>query len=323
MTATSEQTVKMSKFPEALKVPFEVADARRARYKSVVGSSKRGIAVRTFIAAVELTAGLYFGSSSLFMDALSTSLDIATSLILVLSFRLAARPPDTNHPFGHGRYEPLAGLQLGFFLLVLGAGMLFYNSSEIAHFDPHVHLHPALWIIPACAALMLESCYRVMSRTAKRENSPALLADAVHYRIDALTSILAASALLLGSLFPSLNQIYDHLGASLISLIMVVVGFNAARNNLHQLLDHVPQPEYFEKVKRAALRANGVLATEKIRIQLYGPDAHVDIDVEVEPLLSVEKAHAISQVVRWEIQKEIPEVQDVIVHIEPYYPGDH
>lgn len=313
----------MGRFPEALKVPSEVSLARKARYENVVSSSRRGIFVRSLIAIVELVASLYFGSSSLFMDALSTSLDIVTSLILIFSFKLAARPPDTNHPFGHGRYEPLAGLQLGFFLLVLGAGMLFYNSSEITHFDPHTHLHPALWIIPTIAALMLEGCYRLLSRTAKRENSPALGSDAVHYRIDAITSIMAASALLLGSLFPSVSQIYDHLGASLISVIMIIVGFNAARNNLHQLLDRIPDSGYFEKAKNAAMRASGVKATEKIRIQLYGPDAHVDIDVEVDPLLSVEKAHAISQVVRYEIQKDIPEVQDVIVHIEPYYPGDH
>lgn len=313
----------MSKFPEALKVPNEVSLARQARYQNVVGSSKRGIFVRAFIAIVELLAALYFGSSSLFMDALSTSLDIATSLILILSFKLAARPPDSNHPFGHGRYEPLAGLQLGFFLIVIGAGMLFYNSSEITHYDSGTHLHPALWIIPACAACMLEACYRILMRTAKRENSPALGSDAVHYRIDALTSIMASTALLLASIFPSVSQVYDHLGAVLISLIMIIVGFNAARSNLNQLLDHIPEDNYFDKVRKAALRAQGVLATEKIRIQLFGPDAHVDIDVEVDPLLSVEKAHEISQVVRFEIQKEIPEVQDVIVHIEPFYPGDH
>lgn len=313
----------MSKFPEALKAPSEVSIARKARYDNVVGSSTRGIFVRSFIAIVELVAGLYFGSSSLFMDALSTSLDIVTSFILVLSFKLAARPPDTNHPFGHGRYEPLAGLQLGFLILILGAAMLFYNGSEITHFDSGTHIHPALWIIPAIAALLLEGCYRLLNRTAKKENSPALAADAVHYRIDAITSIMAASALILGSLFPSVSQVYDRLGASLISLLMIVVGFNAARNNLHQLLDRIPDSIYFEKAKKAAMRAAGVMATEKIRIQLYGPDAHVDIDVEVDPLLSVEKAHAISQVVRYEIQKDIPEVQDVIVHIEPYYPGDH
>ncbi len=313
----------MSKFPEALKLPEEVLQARRLRYLNIVNSSRRGIYVRTFIAAVELVTSLFFGSSALFMDALSTSLDIITSLALVFSFRLAARPPDLNHPFGHGRYEPLAGLQLGLFLVVLGGGMLFYNSSELSHIDAAHAINPILWIIPLSASLLLEICYQLLSRTAKKENSPALGADAAHYRIDALTSLLATCALLLGAIFPSLSQIYDHLGAAVIALIMVVVGFNAAKSNLHQLLDHIPGKSYFERAKEAAMRAKGVLATEKTRIQLYGPDAFVAIDVEVDPLLSVEEAHRISQGVRLEIQKEIPEVQDVLVHIEPYYPGDH
>lgn len=313
----------MSKFPEALKVPEEVLIARKARYANVVASSRRGMCVRGVIATVELAASLIFGSSALFMDALSTSLDIATSLALVLSFKLASRPPDSNHPFGHGRYEPLAGMQLGFFMVILGCGMLFYNSSELTHQDPHSHIHPVLWVIPLCGALLLECCYQFLNRTAKKENSPALAADAAHYRVDAVTSVVATLALLLGSFFPGLSQLYDHLGAALIAVVMIIVGFNAARQNVHQMLDRIPEKVYIDKVKQAAERTEGVLGTEKIRMLIYGPDAHVDIDIEVDPHLSVEVAHRISQKVRLEIQKEVPEVQDVIVHIEPYYPGDH
>jgi len=92
---------------------------------------------------------------------------------------------------------------------------------------------------------------------------------------------------------------------------------------LNQLLDKIPATRYFLAVRKAAINVNGVLDTEKIRIQQYGPDAHVDIDIEVDPQLSVEKAHTISQHVRAAIQKEWPMVRDVMVHIEPYYPGDH
>ena len=77
------------------------------------------------------------------------------------------------------------------------------------------------------------------------------------------------------------------------------------------------------RVRNAAMTVTGVCDTEKIRIQQYGPDAHVDIDVEVDPTLSVEQAHTISQHVRTKIQIAYPNVQDVVVHIEPYYPDDH
>jgi cation diffusion facilitator family transporter len=322
-TGTLEPEKAGKKYPEPLRPPETVLLARKNRYRALVRGAAQGVFVRILIASIELVFALVFGSASLFMDALSTSLDIVTSFALIISFKLAAKPPDTHHPFGHGRLEPLAGLQLGLFLALLGGGMFFYNSSELPRSDPNADLHSYLWIIPCISILLLEMCYRRLMRTATAEESPALAADAVHYRVDSLTSVFAAAALLLGGMFPSVSQQFDHLGAVLISIFMIIVGINAARNNMHQLLDRTPSKEYFDKVRQAAMRAAGVLGTEKVRMQLFGPDAHVDIDVEVDPELTVEAAHTISQRVRVEIQKELPQVQDVIVHVEPYYPNDH
>lgn len=312
----------MEKFPERIELPKEIPQARDQRYRALVRSSLKGILVRGFIASIELLVALAFSSAAIFMDALSTAVDIGSSAVLVLSFKIASRPPDTNHPFGHGRYEPLAGLQLGLFLAILGGGMFFYNTSEIPK-TTSASLNPYLWLVPLFSFLMLEGCYQLIMRTARKENSPALAADALHYRIDSISGVIATLALLIASYIPQYSQIFDHIGAALISIFMIVIGLIAARNNVHQLLDRIPDKNYFERVKEAALRTPGVMGTEKIRMQLSGPDAHVDIDVEVEPNLTVEKAHKISQNVRVEIQKEIPLVRDVIVHIEPYYPNDH
>ena len=104
---------------------------------------------------------------------------------------------------------------------------------------------------------------------------------------------------------------------------MVVLGAAAARENFHQLLDRTPDEAHFEQVKSAALRVGGVLGVEKVRIQHAGPDAHVDIDIEVDPEMNVAAAHVITQHVRAEIQRDWPSVREVVVHVEPYYPGDH
>ena len=184
-------------------------------------------------------------------------------------------------------------------------------------------IQPFTWLIPLGAVILLEISYRHIKRTAKRQNSPALLADAVHYRIDGINSLFAMIALLFAAYFPHYSVLCDHLGAVVIAVLMVGIGGYAAKNNLHQLLDRVPPKAYFDRVHEAAMRVSGVLGTEKIRIQLYGPDAHVSIDVEVTPDLSVEMAHELTQKVRAEIQKEWPAVRDVIVHVEPFYPGDH
>lgn len=314
---------KAVKFPHPLEVPKEVPLARRNRYQSLVKASLRGISVRVLIAWIELMAAAFFGSASLFMDALSTGIDIFSSVILMISFKLASKPPDRDHPLGHGRYEPLAGLQMGLFLIFLGGAMFFYNTAEFARPDPYASLHPSIWLIPLGSVILLEMSYRLMIATAKKQNSPALAADAIHYRIDSITSIFATLALLSASFAPKFNQLFDHLGAAFIAIFMMIVGFNAARKNMHQLLDRIPEKSYFDRIRKAALLTEGVKGTEKVRMQLFGPDAHVSIDVEVDPELSVDAAHSISQKVRLEIQKEIPFARDVIVHIEPYYPNDH
>ncbi|KAF3363106.1 Uncharacterized protein PHSC3_000291 [Chlamydiales bacterium STE3] len=312
----------MNRFPDPLQLPKEVPIARQERVEVLVRSSTRGIIARLLVATVELVASVAFGSAALFMDALATAIDIATSIFLIFSFKFADRPPDRNHPFGHGRLEPLAGLQLGILLVVVGVGMAAYQFSN-AVTEEHVLISPYLWIIPLGATVLFEICYQFMMRSANKQHSPALAADAWHYRVDGVTSLVAAIALILVAFLPNWGILIDHLGASFISIMMVVTGAKAARKNLNQLIDAIPEEGFFEKVKCAAMRVNGVFATEKIRIQHYGPDAHVNIDIEVEPALTVEKAHEISQQVRVEIQKEWPFVRDVIVHIEPYYPNDH
>jgi cation diffusion facilitator family transporter len=285
-------------------------------------TARRGVMLRSVIIIAELLGFVFLGSSALLMDALSSLFDIASSLFLIFFIRIADRPPDRHHPFGHGRFEPIAGLQLGLLLAVLGGGMLIQQIFALSSEQEHI-IQPFAWLIPLGAVVLLEISYQTLKRTATRQNSPALLADAVHYRIDAINCFFAMIALLLAAYFPKYSSIYDHLGAIVIALLMVGIGIYAAKNNINQLLDRIPPQLFFDKVNAAALRVEGVLATEKIRIQLYGPDAHVSIDIEVFPGLSVENAHELTQHVRAEIQKEWPAVRDVIVHVEPYYAGDH
>lgn len=313
----------MKQFPEKLSLPSDVLEQRAQRQKELVRSASWGVVIRLTIIAFELIGVGLFASSALLLDALASTVDVVSSLLLILFIKLAERPPDTNHPFGHGRYEPLVGLQLGLLLLVLGAGMFIQQLLKFLEAPSDIVIDSHAWIFPVVAVVLLEVCYRFIMRTAKKQNSPALAADGIHYRIDALTSLFAAIALIAGACIPSWSHLLDHAGAMLIAFLMIILGASAARNNLHQLMDRTPDQTFFDRVKMAAKRAVGVLGTEKIGIQLFGPDAHVDIDVEVDPKLTVEVAHEISQRVRLEIQKEWPAVRDVIVHIEPYYPNDH
>ncbi len=310
-------------FPERIPLTEEIIQARRARGIALVKTCRWGVFVRLFIVAFELFGFFLYNSSSLLYDAISTLFDVVSSVLLILSIRLAERPPDTHHPFGHGRYEPLCGMQLGIFLALGGFGLFLQQIHGIYYLEKSQYIDARTWLFPFIVIILLEVTYRKIVATAKKEQSPALLSEAIHFRIDGLNSLFALIALGLAALIPNFAWLFDRIGALIISLFMCVMGFIAAKQNLNQILDRIPEEEWFSKVKRAALSVGGVKDTEKIRIQSYGPSAHIDIDVEVDPELSVEEGHKISQKVRAAIQKEWPQVQDVVVHLEPYYPGDH
>lgn len=311
------------KFPPPLPLNEHVTQARKERRDRLVKVAWIGILLRSFIVMIEFAGVVYFESASLFVDAVATLVDISSTLVLIMSLKFASRPPDPNHPFGHGRFEPIMGLQLSLLLMIIGIGMG-VQQIFLTHPSTHVRpISPLAWIIPAFATVVLVVATRMVSRAAREKESAAMKADAAHFIIDAATSLIATFALLLGSFIPDLSNFFDHLGAFIISVALIVLGLKSAKENFAQLMDQVPEGKYFEIVRKAAHQVEGVLGTEKIRIQLYGPDAHVDIDVEVEPSQSVEEAHKISQRVRNEIQHQIPQVRDVTVHLEPYYAGDH
>lgn len=263
----------------------------------------------------------WWGSAALLVDALASLMDIAATMVLAMCIRLAGRPPDEDHPFGHGRYEPLAGFQLGLLMAIVGLFLLVQQGTVMTQEVLITSIDSKSWVIPLFAVLLLECGYQQSMRSARAHGSSAMMAEAWHYRIDALNSGIALIALSVGALVPEWSGLIDHLGAFGIAGLMLIVGGLCALENMHQLLDHVPDGAFFSAVERAARRVPGVEGTEKLRIQLYGPDAHVDIDIEVDPTLTVDAAHRITQYVRAEIQQEWSSVRDVTVHVEPHYPG--
>lgn len=299
-------------------IPQSIIDFRLKRFSMMVRIAKFSIAIRVFLVLIEMTVFSFYTSTSLLMDSLSLSLDIVASIFFLICIRFAAKPPDSDHPFGHGRAEPLIGMQLGLIMIVIGIIMLFQQTAALFSSSGNSMQQKYLWVVPLLAACCLEFGYQILKRAAKKHKSPALLAESSHFRIDALGSIIAFFALAFASVFSEIGRACDQIGGCFIAILMIILGFKAALKNIHQLVDRIPSEEYFSLVEKAALAVKEVKATEKIRLQVYGPHAHVNIDIEVHPKMNVLKSHEIAKEVRLAIQKAWPMVQDVIVHVEPY-----
>lgn len=312
-----------SGFPDPVRPREGSKDARTRRMRRLMTVTLVGVGVRLVIVAAELAGYAVFGSAALLVDAVSSLADVAASLLLVVAIRLAARPPDDDHPFGHGRYEPLAGLQLAVCLVVLGIYLLVSQLWSAATAPSRGELSGFAGLIPLVAAVSLDAVGRVIRSIGVRHRSSALVAESVHFRIDAVTSFVAAVGIGLAAAAPDYGHLIDRLAATALAAVVVWLGVTAAFENLHQLMDRVPEGATFERVRAAAAGVEGVREVEKIRIQHAGPDAHVDIDIEVDPAIRVDEAHRIAQHVRAKIQSEWPSVREVVVHVEPYYAGDH
>lgn len=310
-------------FPAPLLPSKETFEKRAERKKSLVRTLTLASVVRGLIVVAELIGVVLFDSSALLMDAFATLFDISSSLVLIYFISYATKPPDKNHPFGHGRLEPIVGMQLSVLMGLAGVVLLFWQGTKSFNVSDHPSIPNWAWIIPAGGMVLLELCYQRLKYVAVKEDSPALMVDARHFRLDAITSLIATVSLIVTFISPEVSIIGDHLGGIFIALFMIYLGLRSVRENVAELMDEAPKPEYFERVKNAAEKVKGVKATEKINIQHYGPDSHVDIDVEVDPDMPVHEAHRISQEVRVAIKNNWPKVRDVTVHVEPYYPGDH
>ncbi|MCE2983263.1 MAG: cation diffusion facilitator family transporter, partial [Parachlamydia sp.] len=256
----------MAKYPKPIPLDPNIRSSRALRSREIIQAAKWGMGIRIGIILFELAGVAMIQSSALFLDAVSSLLDVISTLFLIVCIRIAKKPPDRNHPFGHGRFEPLGGFFLGLMLIGVGGLMTFQQLVEVSQEQTESVIHPLAWVFPVVAMLLLELAYRTVIHIAKKQKSTALASDAVHYRVDCLSSFFAALALVVAFFYPEWSHFADHMGAMSIAAFMIFLGFAAARDNFNQLVDKAPEKEYFQLVKKAALTVSGVQATEKVKI---------------------------------------------------------
>jgi cation diffusion facilitator family transporter len=266
------------------------------------------------LAAAKIVVGLHAGSTAVLSDGLEASGDVLSSAIVYAGLGLARKPPDSEHPYGHGRYETLAGLGVGALLLLAGAG-IFWHSIRSFH---ESNALPAYALYPLFAAIAIKILLAATKfRVAKHIASTSLHADGWHDVTDLLSTCVALIAVGLSLSDPVRFAAADHIGGLLIGVLILFLSIQVVRRTVGQLLDTMPDDAKMAEIRHAALAVPGALGIEKCFARRTGLQYHVDLHLEVDPEMTVRESHEIATRVRIAIKESLPWVADVLVHVEP------
>lgn len=275
-----------------------------------------GMLVNTGLAFVKLVAGLVGHSYALIADAVESMADIVASVVVWQGLNIAARPADSDHPYGHGRAETLAALIVALMVIGAGVGIAVGAIREIV--SPGPHTTPAaftLWVLLG-VVVTKETMFRVMRRVSSEVDSAAVLSDAWHQRSDAITSAAVAIGIAIAVFGGPGYAPADDWAALFAAGVILFNGCYLTRAPLRDLMDTQPT-EIVKQARVVADTVHDVQGVEKVFARKSGLRYLVDMHIEVDPQMPVCRAHAIAHAVKERIRSAMPAVLDVLVHIEP------
>lgn len=275
-----------------------------------------GIGISILLVFIKGIAGHLGHSYALIADATETAADVFSSALLWAGLRIALKQPDKEHPYGHGKAEPLAAVIISLFLIAAAAWIAFHSFEFIT--TPHnMPAKFTLWIL-ALVMIIKETMFRYVLMIGKKINSQAVKADAYHHRSDAITSLAAFIGISIALIGGKGYEGADDWAALIASGLIIYNAIGLLRPALAEIMDAAPSNEIVMKVRKLANTVPDVLAIEKCYVRKMGFDYYVDLHIEVDGKLSVTEGHKIAHMVKDTILKSDLRVIDVLVHVEPF-----
>ena len=283
--------------------------------QTAIRTSYFSIAANTALALIKGLAGIFGNSYALIADAIESTTDILSSVLVLFGLKYAKRPADENHPYGHGKIEPLVTFLVVAFL-VTSATIIAYESIQNIQTPHQVPKSWTLWVLGGII-LWKEISYRIVIKKSKITNSSSLRADAWHHRSDAITSIMAfigiSIALWLGKGF----ETADDWAALLASLLILYNSYLIFRPALGEIMDEHRYDDLLEEIRQKSIKVDGVIATEKCYIRKTGMKYHIDLHAIVDGELTVREGHEIAHELKDYLQETIPNLGNILIHVEP------
>ena len=241
--------------------------------------------------------------------------DSLGSVIVLFALRVAQKPPDPDHPYGHTRAEAVAGLSVAW---IIAFSAVAVGWEAVSHmFDRHSS--PAAWTLWIAAAnvVIKEVLYRVNKSIGERIGSQSLVANAWDHRSDALCSLAVVIGIAAVRWGGTRYVWADEVAALVVVAAILWSALRLLRTSAAELMDQQADDETVDAIRQAALQVPGVRAVEKLRVRRSGMEYFADIHVEVDPQLTVERGHEIGHDVKSRLVKEFTALRDVLVHLEP------
>lgn len=277
------------------------------------------LAVNIVLSLGKLAAGIAAASGAMISDAVHSASDVFSTLLVMFGVSVAAKKADEDHPYGHERLECVSALLLALLLFATGLGVGVTGCRNIRLALAGELAAPGALALAAAAVSIVvkELMFHYTKRAAARTNSGALLADAWHHRSDALSSIGS----FVGVLGARLGwPVMDPIAALIICFFILKVAYDIAIDALDKMLDHACAPETVERIREIAYATAGVQTLDDLKTRRFGSKCYVDIEVGVDPTLSVVAAHDIAEALHHRIEQGLPEVKHCMVHINPNLP---
>ncbi|MFV8353839.1 cation diffusion facilitator family transporter [Flavobacterium sp. XS2P14] len=281
--------------------------AIKATYFSIIGN--------TFLAIIKGCAGFFGNSYALIADAIESTADIFASFLVLFGIKYSNKPADENHPYGHGRAEPLITfLVVGF--LITSATIIAYESV-INIRTPHELPKPWTLLVLGAIIIWKEYSFRVVLKRSIQTNSSSLRADAWHHRSDAITSVAAflgiSIALILGNGYESA----DDWAALFASGFIFYNSYLIFRPALGEIMDEHLYDDLIAEIRLISLQVDGIIDTEKCFIRKAGMQYHVDLHAIVDSNNTVKEGHDLAHKLKDTLREQIPELGHVLIHVEP------
>ena len=283
--------------------------------KKAIRTTYFSIAGNTLLALIKWLAGFFGNSYALIADAIESTTDIFSSFLVLLGLKYANRPADKNHPYGHGKIEPLVTfLVVGF--LIISAAIIAHESIQNIQV-PHDPPKPFTLYVLAGILIWKEVSFRIVLKRSRETHSSSLKADAWHHRSDAITSIAAFIGISIALYFGKGYEAADDWAALFASGFILYNCYGIFRPALGEIMDEHLYEDVIESIRTVSKKVPGIVETEKCFVRKSGMKYHVELHAKVDAEISVRAGHDIAHLLKDRLREEIPELGHVLIHIEP------